>query len=67
MKMLIYDENNKLTSEYTDKEYINRMLLYYFINKEVYNLYKCKVNICGDIIFTDKNNNYKIKFRGVDI
>lgn len=66
MKMIIYNEKNEVTSTSTDKDYIKQMLLYYFINNDMYNTYICKV-IENKITFKDKINKYKIIFSGVSI
>ena len=66
MKMIIYNEKNEVTSTSTDKDYIKHMLLYYFINNDMYNTYRCKV-ADNKITFKDKINKYKIIFLGVSI
>lgn len=66
MKMIIYNEKNEVTSTSTDKDYIKQMLLYYFINNDMYNTYRCKVSE-NNITFKDKINKYKIIFIGVSI
>lgn len=66
MKMIIYNEKNEVTSTSTDKDYIKQMLLYYFINNDMYNTYRCKVSE-NNITFKDKFNKYKIIFLGVSI
>lgn len=66
MKMIIYNEKKEVTSTSTDKDYIKQMLLYYFINNDMYNTYRCKVEE-NKITFKDKINKYKIIFLGVSI
>ena len=66
MKMVIYNEKNEVTSTSTDKDYIKQMLLYYFINNDMYNTYRCKV-IENKITLKDNINKYKIIFLGVSI
>lgn len=66
MKMIIYNEKNEVTSTSTDKDYIKQMLLFYFINNDMYNTYRCKVTE-NKITFKDKINKYKIIFLGISI
>lgn len=66
MKMIKYNEKNEVTSTSTDKDYIKQMLLYYFINNDMYNTYRCKVEE-NKITFKHKIHKYKIIFLGVSI